>query len=139
MLDINIPFFFQLANFLIAVYILNILLIRPVRKIIKERKGVMNGMAEEAGSFEYQAEERLANYEASLAGARQSAGLAREQGRAQGTQEQQTLVGEAQQQARDILEKTRASMQEQAKKALADLRGQAGAFSDSLARRLLKG
>ncbi|RRD71804.1 MULTISPECIES: ATP synthase F0 subunit B [unclassified Desulfovibrio] len=139
MLDINITFFFQLANFLIAVYILNILLIRPVRKIIKERKGVMNGMAEEAGSFEYQAEERLNNYEASLAGARQNAGLAREQGRALGAQEQQKLAGEAQQQARDILEKTRVSMQEQAKKALADLRGQTGAFSDSLARRLLKG
>ena len=50
MLDLNITMAFQLVNFLIAIYVLNILLIRPIRDIIKKRNGIMDGMAEEAES-----------------------------------------------------------------------------------------
>ncbi|KAF5077426.1 MULTISPECIES: ATP synthase F0 subunit B [Desulfovibrio] len=139
MLDLNVTLLFQLANFFIAIYVLNILLIRPIREIIKKRNGVMDDMAEEAGSFEYQAGERLTNYEAELARARQDAGSNREAGRAAGVAEQQKLVGEAQQSARDILAETRASLQAQAAETLAALRKQVGEFSTRLADRLIKG
>ena len=139
MLDLNITMAFQLVNFLIAIYVLNILLIRPIRDIIKKRNGIMDGMAEEAESFEYQAAERLANYEAELARARQDAGLTREEGRAAGTVEQQVLVGEAQKSARDILAETRESLRAQAAKTLDELRNQVSDFSARLATKLLKG
>ena len=42
MLDLNVTLLFQLANFFIAIYVLNILLIRPIREIIKKRNGVMS-------------------------------------------------------------------------------------------------
>ena len=139
MLDLNVTMIFQLVNFLVAIYVLNILLIRPIRDIIKKRNGIMDGMAEEAESFEYQAAERLANYEAELARARQDAGSNREEGRAAGAVEQQKLVGEAQQSARNILAETRASLQAQAAETLDTLRKQVGEFSSRLADRLIKG
>ena len=139
MLDLNVTLLFQLANFFIAIYVLNILLIRPIREIIKKRNGVMDDMAEEAGSFEYQAAERLTNYEAELARARQDAGSNREEGRAAGAAEQQKLVGEAQLSARNILAETRASLQAQAAETLETLRKQVGEFSSRLADRLIKG
>ena len=135
MLDLNITMAFQLVNFLIAIYVLNILLIRPIRDIIKKR----NGMAEEAESFEYQAAERLTAYEAELTRARQDAGLTREEGRAAGLEQQQTLVGEAQKNARDIIAETRESLREQAAKTLDDLRNQVSDFSSRLAAKLIKG
>ena len=139
MLDLNVTRIFQLVNFLVAIFVLNILLIRPIRDIIKKRNGIMDGMAEEAESFEYQAAERLANYEAELARARQDAGLTREEGRAAGTVEQQALVGEAQKSARDILAETRESLRAQAAKTLDELRNQVSDFSARLATKLLKG
>lgn len=138
MLDLNITMIFQLANFLVAIYVLNILLIRPIRDIIKKRNGIMDGMAEEAESFEYQAAERLTNYEAELARARQDAGLNREEGRAEGTVEQQKLVSEAQKSARDIIAETRDSLQAQAAKTLEELRNQVSDFSARLAAKLIK-
>ena len=138
MLDLNITMIFQLVNFLVAIYVLNILLIRPIRDIIKKRNGIMDGMAEEAESFEYQAAERLTNYEAELARARQDAGLTREEGRAEGMVEQQKLVGDAQKSARDILAETRDSLQAQAAKTLDELRNQVSDFSARLAAKLLK-
>jgi F-type H+-transporting ATPase subunit b len=139
MLDLNITLLFQLANFFIAVYVLNILLIRPIRAIIKKRNGILEGMEEDAGSFEYQASERLANYEAELTRARQDAGAKREEGREAGAAEQQQIVGAAQKSARDILAETRAALEAQAAATLADLRGQVGGLSTRLADRLLKG
>ncbi|MBE6443017.1 MAG: ATP synthase F0 subunit B [Desulfovibrio desulfuricans] len=139
MLDLNITLLFQLANFFIALFVLNILLIRPIREIIKKRNGIMDGMSDEAGSFENQAAERLANYEAELARARQDASGNREESRAAGVKEQQQLVGEAQQKARAILAETRAALQAQAAEALAALRKQTNALAGTVADRLIKG
>ena len=139
MLDLNVTMIFQLVNFLVAIYVLNILLIRPIRDIIKKRNGIMDGMAEEAESFEYQAAERLTAYEAELTRARQDAGLTREEGRAEGMVEQQKLVGDAQKSARDILAETRESLRAQAAKTLDELRNQVSDFSARLATKLLKG
>ena len=139
MLDLNITLVFQLVNFFIAIFVLNILLIRPIREIIKRRNGVMDNLAGEADSFESQAAERLANYEAELARARQDAGLTREEGRNAGLTEQQGIVGTAQKSARDILADTRRSLRGQAEATLSELRNQVSDFSARLADRLIKG
>ena len=62
MLDLNITLVFQLVNFFIALYVLNLLLIRPIREIIRKRKAVMDDMSGESESYEYQAEQRLSDY-----------------------------------------------------------------------------
>ena len=139
MLDLNITLVFQLVNFFLAIFVLNILLIRPIREIIKKRNGVMDNLAGEADSFESQAAERLANYEAELARARQDAGLTREEGRNAGLTEQQGIVGTAQKSARDILADTRRSLRGQAEATLSELRNQVSDFSARLADRLIKG
>ena len=139
MLDLNITLVFQLVNFFIAIFVLNILLIRPIREIIKKRNGVMDNLAGEADSFESQAAERLANYEAELARARQDAGLTREEGRNAGLTEQQGIVGTAQKSARDILADTRRSLRGQAEATLSEPRNQVSDFSARLADRLIKG
>ena len=66
MLDLNITLVFQLVNFFIALYVLNLLLIRPIREIIRKRKAVMDDMSGESESYEYQAEQRLSDYDNQL-------------------------------------------------------------------------
>ena len=80
MLDLNITLVFQLVNFFIALYVLNLLLIRPIREIIRKRKAVMDDMSGESESYEYQAEQRLSDYDSQLTRARQDAGQNREKG-----------------------------------------------------------
>ncbi|WP_298031377.1 ATP synthase F0 subunit B [uncultured Desulfovibrio sp.] len=138
MLDLNITLVFQLVNFFIAIFVLNTLLIRPIRTIIKKRNGVMDNLVGEADNFESQAAEHLANYEAELARARQDASLTREEGRNAGLMEQQDIVGTAQKSAREILADTRRSLREQAEATLSELRNQVNDFSTRLADRLIK-
>ena len=139
MLDLNITLVFQLVNFFIAIFVLNILLIRPIREIIKKRNGVMDNLAGAAASFQSQAADRHATYEAELARSRQDAGLTREEGRNAGLTEQQGIVGTAQKSARDILADTRRSLRGQAEATLSELRNQVSDFSARLADRLIKG
>ncbi len=137
MLDLNVTLLFQLANFFIALIVLNILLIRPVRQIIRKRNGIMDDMAAEADSFNAEAAEKLNAYEAELARARQEAGLTREESRQSGLSEQQHIVGEAQQSARQLLAENRTALRGQAEAALNELRNGISDFSARLGNRLL--
>ncbi|MDR2799833.1 MAG: ATP synthase F0 subunit B [Desulfovibrio sp.] len=139
MLDLNITLFIQLVNFFIAVFVLNLLLIRPIRGIIKKRKGIIGELSGEADNFEAEASRRLVSYEEELMKARQGAALARKDGHAAGVAEQQNIVEKAQESARDIIDGARRSVQAEAESALKELRARTEAVSASLAERLLLG
>lgn len=133
MLDLNITLLFQLVNFFIALYVLNILLIRPVRNIMAERKAKMDGLTGDAEGFERDAASRLENYQAELAHARQAAGQTREAGITAGTDEQQVIVGAAQQKAQQILSEAQAAVRAEAQETLNALRKQVASLANKLA------
>ena len=95
MLDINITAIIQVVNFFVAVIVLNYLLIRPIRNIIRDRKAKMGDMLASAEAFAASADEQLADYQGSLSRARQEATLFRAGARADALREQQALVAEA--------------------------------------------
>ncbi|MDR3320313.1 MAG: ATP synthase F0 subunit B [Desulfovibrio sp.] len=138
MLDLNITLLIQLTNFFIAVFVLNLFLIRPIREIIKKRKCVIGDISDEAGNFEAKASSRLAGYEDELVKARNTAALVRNDSHAAGMAEQQNIVGQAQQSARNIIDEARRTVQAEAEVTLKDLRTRTAAISAGLADLLLK-
>ncbi len=139
MLELNVTLLFQLGNFFIALFLLNILLIRPIRDILKKRQAMVDGLESEAGTFESRAEQKLADYDAALKTARQDAALARQTGRTEGMSEQQKILSAAQNEARAILDQARVTLQKEADATLATLRGQVGTLSKQIADRLVQG
>lgn len=137
MLDLNITLVFQFVNFIIALFVLNWLLIKPVREIIRKRNVLMDDMASEADNFHAEAQKRLDAYEASLAEARKQAGETRESGKNEGLAELQAIVGNAQQSAKDLLEENRKALHGEAEKALTELRNGIDGFSARLGEKLL--
>lgn len=137
MLDLNITLLFQLANFFIALFFLNWLLIKPIREIINKRNGIMDTIAGEADNFHNEAIAKLKAYEDALAKARQQAGLTREESKNEGLAELQAIVGEAQQSAKQLLEENRALLHGQAEQALTELRDGIDNFSTRLGQKLL--
>lgn len=137
MLDLNVTLIFQLVNFFIAIFFLNILLIRPIREIIKKRNGIMDGMAAEADNFQEEARQKLANYEAELARARKDGALTREEGKNAGLAELRDIVGNARESARQMLEQNRAAIESQAETALSELRDGIDGFSAKMGQKLM--
>lgn len=139
MIDLNITLVFQLINFFIAIFLLNYLLIRPVRSIIKKRNDILDNLAEETDHFYNEAVSRLADYEAKLVQARQEAGKNREEEKSQALAELQAIVGEAEKSAKELLEENRKVIHGQAHEALAQLRDGIDNFSTRLGDKLLGG
>ena len=137
MLDLNITLLIQLGNFLITIIVLNILLIRPLRKVMRERRELMDGLDSDAAGFEARAKSSLDTYEAQLAEARHQAAANREEGRGEGLREQQAVLDTAQQEAHGILAEARAKLDAEAQSSLAELRGKVDAYSRQLAARVL--
>lgn len=51
MIDIDWTLFMQIANFLILVFLLNMVLFRPIRGILKERAGILSGLQSDISSL----------------------------------------------------------------------------------------
>lgn len=137
MLDLNITILFQLVNFLIAVFVLNILLVRPVRAILQERKKTMDDMQGEADAFTREAHERMSTYQAALSSARHEATQAREQARAAGLAEQQSIVADAALQAQTHLAQAQDAIRREADAALANLQKQVKSLAGKVATQVL--
>ncbi len=87
--------FIQGANFLITIFVLNVLLIKPIREIIKKRKGLMADQLEKIEGFNGSAAKKVEDYETQLAAARKEANELRAAKKDEGTAEEQALLSEA--------------------------------------------
>lgn len=137
MLDLNITILFQLVNFLIAVYVLNILLVRPIRAILQERKNTMDDLQGEADAFTREAHERMSTYQAALSNARHEATQLRETARAAGLAEQQSIVTDAAAKAQAHIAQAQNAIKKEAGEALASLQKQVKSLAGKVATQVL--
>ena len=110
MLDFDITAIIQAVNFFIAVIVLNYLLIRPIRDIIKQRKTKMGDMLASTEAFANSADEQLADYQSSLNKVRQDAALTRTDARLDALGAQQALVAEAAKRAQEQIAQAKESL-----------------------------
>ncbi len=137
MLDIDITLVIQLVNFLVTLVFLNYLLIKPVRNIMAQRKGILASFANEAEKFNTEAEKRLRNYESALQEARTKAGQEREAIRSEGARREQEIVSQAQTRAQGIVQKSKEQISAESAVAMQALRGQADALASAALKKIL--
>jgi F-type H+-transporting ATPase subunit b len=70
MVEINGTILIQIANFLVLIFVLNIVLYKPIRSILRQRKEKMQGLETSAQTTGRQAEERNQAYTDGLKEAR---------------------------------------------------------------------
>ncbi|GAB7021960.1 ATP synthase F0 subunit B [Salidesulfovibrio brasiliensis] len=108
----------QLVNFLITLVGLNILLFRPIREIIKQRRDLMAGQMDKIETFSSQAESKLKGYEEQLQAARQEGNEVRNKLRDEGVAEEQKLLSVAGEEASQTLKAARTEIDGQVKTAM---------------------
>jgi F-type H+-transporting ATPase subunit b len=137
MIDIDWTLFAQLINFLLLVFLLNVVLFRPIRKIISERQAKMltqeseiNLLSVKGSSLEDEMKEKLA------AARREGAGV-RESLKQEGAQAEANLLEEVKKQVEmewvTVEKKIKADMD----KARSSLQTQAQSFAQLLATKIL--
>ena len=111
----------QGVNFLVMIFLLNKILIDPVRKIISKRKELMAGQMDKIEGFNASAADKVADYEAQLAAARKEAGDIRNAAKDAGVVEEQALLSAAGKEASSTIQAARAEIESQVKGALDQL------------------
>lgn len=66
MIDIDLAFVIQLINFLVLLAVLNVLLYKPIRKVLAERQGKIADARSRAEGVDQDVQAKMAEYEARL-------------------------------------------------------------------------
>lgn len=122
MFDVNITTVIQFINFAVTIFVLDFLLIRPIRGIVKKRRDLASGMINDAKQFADDANNKLAAYEAALMKTREEAALVREEHKQMGVAEETALLHKAQADAQEFLKTSREETAKAVTKAMADMK-----------------
>lgn len=137
MLELNKWFFVLLINFLVLLYILNIILFRPILKVLKDRDTSVKDLLNQAKEMEQRREDAISRMNHELQEARIRAREKFEEIRREGLERQKTLLDEANRQALDMIGKAKEEIRVEAEKARQRLREDVDRFSEEIVRKLV--
>lgn len=138
MLELNKWFFVLLLNFLVLLYVLNIILFKPFMKLFKERENSTTGALDAAKEMDRKREEAISQMNSELKEARKKAGELFESKRKEGMSKQKEILEEANKHAQGLIENARTELRTEAENARKKLRTDVEAFSDEIVRKLIK-
>lgn len=137
MIDIDWTLYAQLINFLLLVFLLNVVLFRPIRSIIRDRQAKMlaqeaeiNLLSDQGRSLEDEIKEKLAE-------ARRAGAGARENLKQEGAQAEATLLEEVKRQVEAEWATVEKKIKADMAKARKALQTQAQSFAQLLATKIL--
>lgn len=137
MLELNAWFFVLLLNFLVLLYVLNLILFKPLLRLFRERDDSIRGSLSAAREMEAKREEAFSSMNRELQGARQKAKEVFENARREGLKRQKEIMEDANRQSSGLISQARAGLHEEAERARSQIRKDAERFSDDIVRKLV--
>jgi F-type H+-transporting ATPase subunit b len=136
-IELNLAFVVQAINFGILVLVLNIFLYKPIRKILADRRQVIDSAREKAISVDLEVQEKMARYEARLHEAKTEAAGRRAEALKEAQAGETALLEKARKEAAGSLDTIRARVAKEAADARVLLKQQAEALSGDICEKIL--
>jgi len=137
LIDIDLTAVLQFALFLITMYVSNKLLFQPYLQLRERRKAGIEGARAEAERMTGDADKKLAEYEKSLAAARERAGEEGRKIRLEAAAHEKDVTEAARKSAQDALDAAQKRVRSETEAARAELLPQADALARSISAKLL--
>ncbi|MGA3116503.1 MAG: ATP synthase F0 subunit B [Syntrophobacteraceae bacterium] len=137
MIDINVSLFIQMANFLVFLFLMNLVLYRPIRRIVAQRKKLISERQEGIESLEAQAQASLLEYDRRLQDARRTGVQRIQELKAAGYEQEKELLRRSSEQTAEMVQQLREKIQKDIAVARKDLKQQVKSFSADLAQKIL--
>lgn len=137
MLDINYTLVIQLGNFLLLLFLLNIFLYRPIRRILAQRNEEVNSLQKMIEDYQNSSEQNEKGIEENMIQARKEGFGEKENLRGQGQKEEQGILEEANAKVEEKMGKTKEEMDSKMAAVRKALQDQTAAFSMELAEKIL--
>ncbi|UCF56579.1 MAG: hypothetical protein JSW15_10985 [Deltaproteobacteria bacterium] len=133
----NLTVFIQVANFLFLLFILNILLYRPIRKILGRRSEEVNSLQETIEDFRNRSGHYAKELEENLVGARSEGYKEKENLKNTGLDEEKGMLQEATTRAEEQIGKAKEEIARSVVDARQSLENEVAVFSKELAEKIL--
>mgnify|MGYP001590589334 CR=1 FL=1 len=137
MIELNLAFVIQLINFGILVLVLNIFLYKPIRKVLADRRHVIDSARDKAVSVDEEVQAKMAQYESRLREAKTEAGARRAEALKLAQLEETAVLEKARKEASDSLSSIRSRVAKEAADARELLRKQAELLSGDICEKIL--
>ena len=137
MIELNVAFFIQVVNFGILVLVLNIFLYKPIRKVLADRRQVVDGAREKAAAVDLEVQEKMALYEVRLRDAKAVAVERRSESLKQAQAEETSVLEKARTEAAASLGTIRDRVAKEAADARMLLKQQAELLSGDICEKIL--
>jgi F-type H+-transporting ATPase subunit b len=132
LITINHTLFFQLASFLLLMFLLNRIMFRPLRQIMSEREALLNGMEDDISTVEKSYTDIGQQIESQESTARREATRLRDEIEATGQQSAATVMEQAREQINALKAKAKEETAAQVAAARQEIEREAVAISDQM-------
>jgi F-type H+-transporting ATPase subunit b len=133
----DVTLFIQMANFLIFLFLMNLILYRPIRRIVAERKKLMAQKQETIDRMEAQTLTAVRDRDLRLQEARRTGFQKIQELKTVGYEQEKELLRKISAEAAEQVQQMRAQIQKDIGVARADLKDQIRSFSMQLAQKIL--
>jgi len=137
MIDLDWTLFAQIINFLLLVFLLNLVLFRPIRQGLKNRQARLADFAAEVDGIQAQGQGVQGQVQESLAEARRQGVGQREKLRQEGSQSEASLLEQVKREVDEEWARVEKKIKEDMGKARKTLQGQAKSFAQNMAAKIL--
>ena len=132
MISIDWTILVQFANFIVLMIVLNILLYRPLRNVMANRRETIDGSYDVAQSLESQIEEKMVRYEEKLQAAKQQGNQEKAALRQAGASEEAGIISKAREEATGRLQGVKEQVAESATVARQQLKSETEALAGEI-------
>lgn len=132
LITINHTLFFQLGSFLLLMFLLNRIMVQPLRRVMKEREAMLDGMAEDISTAEKNYTDIGLQIEIQESTARREASKLRDEIEASGQQSAATVLDQAREQINALKAKAKEETAAQVAAARKEIEREALAISDQM-------
>ena len=137
MISINVTFFIQVVNVLILVFLMNLFLYRPIRRIVAQRNKFVAEQREAIEAAESETSAAIHQFDARLMEARKEGREKIQEIKSAAYDQEKGMLQAALDQAGKQVQVTRVAIQTDVRKAREQLEAQIEAFSVELAQKIL--
>ena len=133
----NITVLFQIANFLLLLFILNLILYRPIRKILGQRGDEVISFQEMIEDFQNRSDKDAKTLQENMAGARSQGFKEKEGLKSAGIEEEKVMLQQAISSAEGKIGKAKGEIDQDTAQARRSLEEEVRVFSQELAEKIL--
>ncbi|MBR9981668.1 MAG: ATP synthase F0 subunit B [Desulfatitalea sp.] len=137
MIDLNWTVSIQIVNFLVLIYILNIVLYKPVRGMLNQRKAKIDGLEGSVTTANRQIEEKNQAFDAGIKAARMKGQSEKEARMQKAMADEQAIVAEINAKAQKDIAAVKAKIAQDTDAVRVSLETEVDAFADAIARKIL--